>query len=582
HLSTINYSNYSDLYTTSTITYNGGHIGLYSYEDSEDSLIRGTTLTINNFANSGRPVLNNAFYSDSGWSLTNETKQVEANETDGWMLSNKFYDDVELRVKANKGASENIWDKHEAYNSIIIGGSYSNNQLYGYVVEIQNNHFEIAKLSGDGYKTGNVIKLIGHWGDGGTDFTTVNKNLFISISGQEITIASIDEDGRNADKNPSLYPSVTITLDDYEGGSIGYLSHKEGKHSVLIEEINFSNETTNEKVDVIKGKWVESTGSITTGKANNLALLKNTTLDNGTFSSQMTANGTADAGIVFNANNSGNSYYMLYMNSASGNQLKLTKVENDSSNELASCYVTAGYSSTANITLKVEFNNGDMKCYFGSSMLHARVDSTPLTGNRVGFISKNLGTIFSNESVSTNRNFKTVDTLIIGHSYMELWSNYKNDLSKYSDIDNIGIGGTASNDWIGHRSEVAAFAPNKLIYMIGINDVARKTSGENIINNIKYLIDNVMSDLPNTEICLLSVNRCPNFDESEYRNIISSTNALLKTYVDAHDKLHYGDLDSAFLDGEGNPDSTCFVDGLHPTAEAYSVIADAVYTAFGD
>ena len=268
------------------------------------------------------------------------------------------------------------------------------------------------------------------------------------------------------------------------------------------------------------------------------------------------------------------------MTSVGGNQMKLSKYSGGTATELGSCYVTAGYSYKSEITLKVEFDNGDIKCFFNDLMLIYRVDNTPLTGSRVGYISKNDGSKFVNESISSSRNFKTVDTLIIGHSYMELWSNYKADLNKYNDIFNIGIGGTASNDWIGHFNEVKAYSPNRLIYMIGINDVPRGTSAEGIMNNIKALIDNVMNDFPSMKICLLSINRC--ITHEDYKTVIGETNVLLKQYVNEHSNLYYGDLDNAFLNESGNPDPSCFTDGLHPTPASYLVISDAIYNAFGD
>ena len=583
HLSMKNYCDGYVEYTTSEITYNGGHIGLFNYNDTEDSSRNGATLTVSNFVRGEKSIFaNSKFNNDNQWTLSNDNMTITSDNNDGWIMSNDTFTNVSLRVKANAGVSPNVWGNHVVYNSILIGGNVINNQLQGYVVEIQNNHFEIAKLSGDGYKTGDVKGLIGHWGDGGQDFSTSNKNLFIEVSNKELTISSIDEVNRNKETNPSLYPSVSITLDDYVGGHIGYISHQEGTHIVTLQNLKLENkpESESDKIVALNGKWVEENGYIVTKKISNLGLLKNYDLASGTFSSKVCAKDANNCGIIFASDQTAINYYSLFMTSVGGNQMKLVKVSNGTSTELGSCYVSAGYSYNSEITLKVEFNNGDIKCFFNDSMLIYRVDDTALNGTKVGYISKNIGSKFTNEYVSNVRNFSTVDTLIIGHSYMELWSNYKADLYKFNDIDNIGIGGTASSDWVGHRNEVKAYAPNRLIYMIGINDVPRGWSAETIMNNIKGLIDNVMIDLPTTKICLLSINRCVTHED--YKDVIADTNALLKTYTNSHSNLYYGDLDNAFLDVNGNPDPSCFTDGLHPTASSYQVIANAVYTAFGD
>ena len=393
----------------------------------------------------------------------------------------------------------------------------------------------------------------------------------------------MDELNRNTEENPNQYPSISVTLPNYHGGQIGYLSHQEGSHIIDIEQLNLSEESSdNELVDVIKGRFLETENSIISKSGDSLGLLKDYSLSEGTYISKVSAKDLNECGLIFASNDDATSYYSFVLRGIYGSQIVLNKFSNGVTSELGSCYISAGYDSSNTVTLKVEFSSGDIKCFFNDLMLIYRVDDNPLTGNRVGFITKNNDSIFSNYSKSSTRSFRSVDTLIIGHSYMELWSNYKNDLSKYSDIANIGIGGTATHDWANHRNEVRAFSPNRLIYMIGINDVARLVDAQTIIDNIKSLVDGVMSDLPSTKICLLSINRCVNVDSTDERNIIANANALLKTYVNSHSNLYYGDLDEAFLTGEGEPDPSCFVDGLHPTALAYQTIADAIYAAFGD
>lgn len=583
HLNMQGYKDGYDDYSTSNITYDGGHIGLFSYEDSLDPSRRGTTLTINNFVKGDYSILANSSLSNKNWNISNNHRVISSNEDDGYLLSNDTYDDVSLRAKADKGVSPNIWSTHVAYNSIIIGGDYYNNNLHGYVIEIQNNHFEVAELTGNGFNTSSVICKLGHWGDGGADFISANKNLYIDIKDNVLTLSSMDELERNKEDNPNQYPSVSVILDNYHGGKIGYLSHQEGAHIISIDRLDLSSESSDyNSIDVIKGRFLETGNSLISKSGDSLCLLKDYSFSEGTYLSKVCANDINECGLIFLSNEDATAYYSFVLRGIYGSQIVLNKFSNGVTSELGSCYISAGYSSSNTVTLKVEYQNGDIKCFINDSMLIYRVDDNPLNGNRLGFITKNNDSTFSNYSKSTSRNFRSVDTLIIGHSYMELWSNYKNDLSKYSDIANIGIGGTATHDWANHRNEVRAFAPNRLIYMIGINDVARNIDAQTIIDNIKTLIDGVMLDLPSTKICLLSINRCVNVDSVEQRNIISKSNALLKTYVNSHSNLYYGDLDSAFLNGSGEPDPSCFVDGLHPTSEAYQTIANAIYSSFGD
>lgn len=332
------------------------------------------------------------------------------------------------------------------------------------------------------------------------------------------------------------------------------------------------------KLETYEGSFEYSEDSATSTSDNNLAVLSNKNLSSGTFKTKIKANGVYNAGIIFASSLYPESYYFLGMNSEEGSKMKLVKYVGGEGIELGSCYVTAGYNKEATIELKVEYFKGEIKCFFDDKMFIYRYDESPLNGQFVGLKSDNNGTEYSAISISKERNFKEYETLIIGHSYMELWSNYKSDLSKFSDIFNIGIGGTATTDWINHRVEIIKYNPKNIIYMIGINDYPRGTSAETIVDNIKQLIDPLLVKLPDTRICLVSVNQC--VTHTSYKQEIIKTNALLKTYVSTNERLVYANIDNAFLDESGNPTASCFVDGLHPTEESYKIIAQAIYDAF--
>ncbi len=344
-----------------------------------------------------------------------------------------------------------------------------------------------------------------------------------------------------------------------------------------------SSSDTAPSLDTQINGWYEKGGSMVSQGVNDIALLKDQNLASGTFQATMSANGIYDSGLIFNANDDASEYYYIYTNSVDGNQFKLLKHKDNTDTELGSCYLTGGHNPEANIPIKVVFNNGDIKCFYEGKLLIARVDSSPLTGNRIGFLSKNVHGRYCDIYTSTEEEFSEVETLIIGHSYMELWTNYKEDLSKYTDIMNIGIGGTSTNDWKGHFNEVKAYNPKRLIYVIGINDFPWGTLPATILANVQELMSQVLSDLPDTETCIVSVNKacdtswCKYY--TNYKDRINEYNALLRTYVEGTDHLYYGDIDNAFLDANGVPDPGYFVDGLHPTKEAYLTIRDAIYNA---
>ena len=333
----------------------------------------------------------------------------------------------------------------------------------------------------------------------------------------------------------------------------------------------------NFKFQTIKGNF-DYLDDGATSKESSTCLVTNKFMKEGTFSLNIVNNGKQPAGILFLSDAGATSYYSLHLESVNGNKLVLNKVNGTSVTELGSCYITAGYNASSKVELKVIVIDKKIQCFYDNKLFISRSDEDLLAGNRIGLITKNSGTTFRNISLSKDIDFETVDTLITGHSYMELWTNYKNDLSRFDDIFNIGIGGTSANDWYGHVNEVVDYNPKNLIYMIGINDVGWNKSPSKYIDEVKQYINPLLEKLPEVKICLISVNNCPLYASSQ--STIDEMNRLLWNYVFATDRLSYANVDKAFLKADGTPDASCFTDGLHPTAVSYKVIRDAIYDAF--
>lgn len=326
------------------------------------------------------------------------------------------------------------------------------------------------------------------------------------------------------------------------------------------------------------GEFDYSDYGATSKSSLNMALITNKTFTEGTIKMNVTANNKQQAGFIFGSGTYPDSYYFLCLDSSIGNRLVLIKHSNNTDEEMGSCYITAGYVVTSTNELKAVVQNNKIQCFWNDKLFISRTDRDFLTGDRVGIRSKNAGTIYADINISNKNEFKTVETLITGHSYMELWKNYKKDLSRYPDIQNIGIGGSASSDWVNHVSEVIDYHPTNLVYMMGINDVGRAISPQQFINNVKAYINPILTELSDIKVCLVSINQCPIYADS--KNVIKEMNRELSNYVFETDNVYYANIDDAFLNNDGTPDPNCFVDGLHPTESAYFTIRDAIYDAF--
>ncbi|MCR4879599.1 MAG: InlB B-repeat-containing protein, partial [Bacilli bacterium] len=345
---------------------------------------------------------------------------------------------------------------------------------------------------------------------------------------------------------------------------------------------NVTTTAANTQIATKTGGWVRSGETLTSTGSENVALVTGKTFTSGTIEVSMTAAEIQASGLLFCSDSLADTYYKLYMDSTSGNQMKLVKHTN-SDTVLASCYVSVGYSYTSSVDLKVVYDRGNIKCFYNDKLLLVYTDSDPLSGNRYGIASNNVGSIFDNITMSTTSDFSEVDTLIIGHSYMELWENYQTDLAGYGygDIMNIGIAGSSTTNWINHTEAIKAYHPSKIIYMIGINDFAGKASASTTLANVQTAINQVLTDLPNVEVCILSVNKVSNSNYKQYFDEIDTYNAYLKGYVNSSDRLYFGNMNNAYLDENGDPDPNCFTDdGLHLTEAAYSTIVTAINNGF--
>jgi len=331
--------------------------------------------------------------------------------------------------------------------------------------------------------------------------------------------------------------------------------------------------------DVIKGKFGTANDvAMFSTVANSIALNKRLSMTNGTLSFKMTQGSVNDAGVIFRSDDDVTEYYLFCVKNA---RTHLYKVVDGEINELTPDeYLTAGYNSNTVYDAKIVVNNYSIYCYFNGILYATYTDEDMLSGSRFGFYSSAAYASFMDVELSYAPSIETHNTLIIGHSYMELWSNYAEDLADLDDVYDIGIGGSVTSDWIDMMENVIPYAPKTLIYMIGINDYPRGYTPSQIAINVRQLLVALKSRIPTLEkIALVSVNRCVTHEV--YKEQIAATNILYHQICDDLNYVHYADVDDAFLNN-GVPDASCFVDGLHPSAASYLVIADAIRNALSE
>lgn len=330
-------------------------------------------------------------------------------------------------------------------------------------------------------------------------------------------------------------------------------------------------ETTPDDITLLNGNFSGKNGAVKSSGNENLALISQS-FSAGTLSSNIKGVSTKRSGLIFSHSVVGGreSYYRFVTRREAG-KVEIDKVVNGNVTNLYSNYLSAGYSTGVEYLFKVVVKDGVAYCYFGNNLYYNF--ELELTGTGAGIYAEGAGSQFRAYGISSAADIIKVDTLLFGHSYFELWSNWKNDLAALArDYDfgtylNIGIGGSVASHWEKFKESLAVYDADRVIYMIGINDLTGGTSPQLVVSDIESTLDYLTNLNPNLEIVLLSVNHCP--ARNTIRSEISATNELMKQLCAKKANISYAELEYAFCDDGVNPDSYWFTDGLHPSVNGY-------------
>lgn len=157
------------------------------------------------------------------------------------------------------------------------------------------------------------------------------------------------------------------------------------------------------------------------------------------------------------------------------------------------------------------------------------------------------------------------DSITDGCNWTELFSDVR--------IKNRGISGDVTSGILTRLDEVVESKPAKIFLMIGINDLASGITSEQVVNNIKMIVQSIHKESPRTKIYLegiLPVNS--DYSDFPYHNTktqdILVVNRVLKRLAGEYEAT-YIDLHSRFS-VEGNKLNPEFTnDGLHLTGAGY-------------
>lgn len=171
------------------------------------------------------------------------------------------------------------------------------------------------------------------------------------------------------------------------------------------------------------------------------------------------------------------------------------------------------------------------------------------------------------------------DIVFVGNSITDggEWS----ELLGNKNVKNRGISGDITLGVYDRLESITKGKPKKVFILIGVNDLARKSTIDEIANNIELVVRKIKEDSPKTEIYLQSV--LPMSDEpktfqghtSRYSEV-KPLNALLQKLAN-DESLTYIDLYTHFIDpSTGKIDLKYSNDGLHLMGAGYKLWASIV------
>lgn len=326
-------------------------------------------------------------------------------------------------------------------------------------------------------------------------------------------------------------------------------------------------------LDVVSGKFTGVNGSVKSRINENVALIKNASMSEGTLTATIQTVSNSKAGLVFGYSNdeNGEIYYRLVA-CKSTQSINVEKVVNGTFTTLFTNYASAAFKANKDFNYRVVINNGEAYCYFWRTLYY--VVDLQSAGTGAGLYSENAGAVFSNYKVSSSAEYDTCDTLLFGHSYFEGWGNYASDLASIDSYDfgeclNIGIGGSQASHWKKFKESLVKYDAKLGIYMIGINDLTSGVSPSTVVNNIKETLLYIKSVNADFKAVVISVNHCP--ARTNIASKISEANNLMEALCNQYDWMTYAEIEYAYCDDGINPSSAWFTDGLHLTAAGYSL-----------
>ncbi len=355
---------------------------------------------------------------------------------------------------------------------------------------------------------------------------------------------------------------------------------------IRVHEIANPKKDISEELNIGTGSYYALSNQVIASESSSIMTYKGKTKKNGTLKTFLSPHGGEDNGIIFHVTRGnqfrkegeGTSYY--WFGYQANGMVAFKRVENGTVVKSKDKFLPWGSYSYMGYEVKIVMDGNDFYCYFDGRLAVTYHDDNVLPGEEYGFLAGGKNAIMDRIEEEEKIKPDHYETLIFGHSYMDYWYTYQEDLPEYESIYDIGIGASVTSHWNDYTNEVIAYQPKLGIYGIGINDISANVPANTIVNNVTKMLTDIKAAVPEFEVVLWGVSRCP--ARTAYNSQISQVNQGYENLSAEMEWIHYIDVERLFCNASGNPMSIYFTDGLHPTHEGYLMMVDQMRLILGE
>lgn len=157
-----------------------------------------------------------------------------------------------------------------------------------------------------------------------------------------------------------------------------------------------------------------------------------------------------------------------------------------------------------------------------------------------------------------------------GSSSIRLWKDLATDYPGMR-VMNRGFGGSRVSDLGRHFERVILqYRPRQVVIYSGTNDVNGGVPVDEVVADIRAVVDRIHRELPDARVLFLSLALNP--ARWAKRDLMLETNAKVRAYLEQDPRNHFLDVNPVMLGPDGLPKPDIFVaDRLHMNRKGYEL-----------